>query len=172
MAGKPKSGKTKNAIKKKRGRPDTYKPEFCKQATELCLLGATDADLARFFEVSEMTVNNWKKNYPDFLLALKKGKEIADGAISKSLYRRGIGYTHKEEKIFCYEGEIIRADTLKHYPPETIACIFWLKNRRPDLWRDRPLENSKSAIIPVLSVEEVPFDDDIAELIDPDKDGE
>lgn len=171
MAGKPKSGKT-NAVKKKRGRPDTYRPEFCKQAAELCLLGAIDVDLARFFEVTEKTINAWKETYPDFRLALKKGKEVADAIIAKSLFQRGKGYTHREEKIFCYEGQIIRAETLKHYPPETIACIFWLKNRRPDLWRDRPVENNKNAVIPALSVEEIPYDEDIADIVTPDTDNE
>jgi hypothetical protein len=144
MAGKPKSGKTQDAPKK-RGRPNTYNPKYNAQVTKLCLLGATDAELARFFEVSETTIHTWKKDYPEFVEALKKGKEQADAQVSKSLYQRAIGYSHKEEKIFCQEGEIIRAETIKHYPPEVIACIFWLKNRRPDLWRDKPRENQTDA---------------------------
>lgn len=25
----------------------------------------------------------------------------------------------------------------KHYPPDTTACIFWLKNQKPKEWHDR-----------------------------------
>jgi hypothetical protein len=53
-----------------------------------------------------------------------------------SLYQRACGYTHKEEKVFCNQGEITTHVVDKHYPPETTACVFWLKNRKPDDWRD------------------------------------
>jgi hypothetical protein len=33
-----------------RGRPSLYRDEFAEQARKLCLLGATDRDLAEFFE--------------------------------------------------------------------------------------------------------------------------
>ena len=41
------------------------------------------------------------------------------------------------EKIFCSRGKVIRVETVEHYPPDTTAMIFWLKNRQPDRWRDR-----------------------------------
>lgn len=60
--------------------------------------------------------------------------------MTKSLYRRANGYDQPSEKIFCYEGEVVRADTSTHIPPDTTAAIFWLKNRRPDLWRDKHVQ--------------------------------
>lgn len=114
-----------------------YREEYAEQAGKYCLLGATDADLARLFEVSEATVNTWKQEHPEFLDSLKKGREVADAEVAKKLYHRALGYTHPEEKIFQHDGEIVRADTLKHYPPDPTAAIFWLKNRKSDLWRDR-----------------------------------
>lgn len=67
--------------KKKRGRKSAYQKEYANQALKLCLLGATDKELADFFSVSEQTLNKWKKDYPEFLESLKKGKNIADANV-------------------------------------------------------------------------------------------
>lgn len=118
------------------GRPTDYKPEYAEQAYKLCLLGATDKNMADFFEVSETTVNNWKIDHSKFLESLKAGKENADAVMAHSLYHRGKGYSHPEDKIFNNNGIPLIVPTTKFYPPDTTAAIFWLKNRRPDLWRD------------------------------------
>ncbi len=128
----------KKTKKKTAGQPTRYRREYCEQARKMCLLlGATDADLADFFEVKEQTINNWKKAHPEFFESIKKGKAKADANVSLRLYERAMGYSHDEEKIFCHQGEVTRADTVKHYPPDTAAAIFWLKNRQRDRWRDR-----------------------------------
>lgn len=119
------------------GRPAAYKPEYTDQAYNYCLLGATDAQLADFFKVSEKTINTWKKNHPEFVDGLKRGKNMADSNVALSLYKRATGYSHPETHINCYEGEIIKTELTKHYAPDTTACIFWLKNRQPDKWRDK-----------------------------------
>lgn len=108
----------------------------------LCKLGATDKELADFFGVAVSTISKWKVDYPSFSEALKQGKELADARVASSLYNRAVGYEHKEDKIFQYEGAPIIVPTVKRYPPDTTAGIFWLKNRRPDLWRDKPKEEA------------------------------
>ena len=119
------------------GRPSSYKPEFAKQAEKLCELGATDEDLADFFEVSIRTIANWKTSIPEFLQALKGGKEAADDRVERSLYQKAVGYTHDAVKIFQHQGAVIEAPYREHIAPDTTAAIFWLKNRRPDLWREK-----------------------------------
>lgn len=119
------------------GRPSKYKPTFAKQAEKLCTLGATDEDLADFFEVGIRTIANWKTQHEDFLQALKGGKAQADDRVEHSLYQRAVGYTFDSEKVFNNRGEIVRAKTREHCPPDVTAQIFWLKNRRPDEWRDK-----------------------------------
>lgn len=122
------------------GRPTKYKPEYCEQATKLCLLGATDEDLARFFNVANSTIYEWMNEHPDFSESIKDGRLGADANVAKSLYQRAIGYSHKAVKIFynSHHGHTVEHEYIEHYPPEATACFFWLKNRRSDLWRDNP----------------------------------
>ena len=61
------------------------------------------------------------------------------------------GYWHPEEKVFCRNGQIIRVKTIKYYPPDTAACIFWLKNRRPNLWSDRVRDGADIPSDPVFT---------------------
>jgi hypothetical protein len=119
------------------GRPTKYKEEYCGIAKNYALLGATDKELAVFFGVSEATINNWKLDYPEFLESITEGKEKADAMVAERLFERAMGYTHPEEKIFNNQGEIVRAKTVKHYPPDTKAATFWLKNRQKEKWSDR-----------------------------------
>lgn len=93
------------------GRPTKYDPLFSDQARSLCLLGATDDELANFFGVDVRTINRWKKEYAEFCQALKTGKLIADSQIAQSLYNKALS------------GDVT-------------ACIFWLKNRQREKWRD------------------------------------
>lgn len=134
---KKRPSKRVSKAKNKGGRPSAFDPKMCEQAYRLCLLGATDKQMADFFEVSEVTLNAWKKKHPEFLKSLNAGKQQADSEVGQSLFQRAMGYSHPEEKVFCNKGEIVRADTVKHYPPDTTACIFWLKNRQKENWRDR-----------------------------------
>lgn len=130
-------GNTASVGNKGGGRKSTYLPEYAKQAKKLCLLGATDAEMAKFFEIGVNTLNVWKRTYPDFKVALKEGKEQADAKVASSLYNRALGYKCKATKVMQYKGKVVKANVTEHYPPDTTAAIFWLKNRRPDKWRDR-----------------------------------
>ncbi len=118
------------------GRPTKYKPEYVELASNYCLLGAKDAELASFFGVSESTLNLWKQKRPEFSESLKAGKGEADAKVAQSLYRRALGYEHPEDKIFNDNGKPLIVPTIKHYPPDTTAAIFWLKNRQSQNWRD------------------------------------
>lgn len=119
------------------GRPSSYKDEFAEWAMKLAKLGATDKELAESFEVAESTIGNWKNAHPEFLDSIKKGRQIADAEVASKLFHRATGYKHPEDDIKNVAGEIVITPTIKHYPPDTTAAIFWLKNRRPDLWRDK-----------------------------------
>ena len=84
--------------KKRRGKATLFKPEYTEQVEELCRSGSTDKDLALFFNVSINTIDNWKKRYPDFFLALLKGKQEADANVAEGLYRNAIGCDYYENQ--------------------------------------------------------------------------
>lgn len=121
------------------GRPSKYHDLVPEQARKLCMLGATDAELADFFGISESTLNNWKTDHPEFMESLKEGKSQADAEVASKLYHRATGYSHNAVKIVANAttGQEHIVPYTEHYPPDTTAAIFWLKNRRPDLWRDK-----------------------------------
>lgn len=119
-----------------RGRPSSYKPEFAKQAEEACAAGLTDHELANMFGVTEVTINAWKGRYPEFSLALKRNKPVADARVEQSLYHRAVGYSYEAVKIMSVGGEVVKVPYTEHVPPDTTAMIFWLKNRQSDKWRD------------------------------------
>lgn len=140
---KPRKAKTPKPVtptseaSRKTGRPYGFKQEYVRQVAKLCALGATDREIADFFDVNIQTIRNWAANEKEFFDALKMGKEQADERVERSLYQRAIGYHTDAEKVFQYQGEVVRAPVREHIAPDTTACIFWLKNRRREQWRDR-----------------------------------
>jgi hypothetical protein len=109
----PKTKKREQAIEAYRGRgqPSAFRPEFSNEVERLCRLGVRDIDIALFFNVALTTVKNWEKQHPEFFVAMLRGKQQADMNVAEALYQNAIN-------------------------GDTTAQIFWLKNRRPDLWRD------------------------------------
>jgi hypothetical protein len=124
------------------GRPSKYEPEFAAQAEKLCRLGATDAELADFFEVSVRTLHRWKIENEGFCHSLKSAKAEADDRIERALFARASGFEYIEQqaiKIRTGEGTAERVEVVeveRVAPPDTTAAIFWLKNRRPEQWRE------------------------------------
>jgi len=123
----------------KRGRPTKYRPQFAEQAKALCERGAIDVDLANFFHVSVRTIPRWQVEYPEFCQALKDGKSVADERVERALYQRAVGYTFDAVKIFLPKDSVdpVLVPYREHCPPDVTACIFWLKNRKKDDWRDK-----------------------------------
>lgn len=130
-----------------RGRPTDYKAEYAKQAEKLCALGATDKEIADFFEVDVRTIYRWKHDYDDFCQSLKVGKDVADERVERSLYQRATGYEQDEVKIFmpANASEPVYAPFRAKIAPDVTAAIFWLKNRRKDDWRDGKEIDHKSS---------------------------
>lgn len=104
---------------------------------KLCAMGHTDFEIAAFFGVNTKTLTNWKQRYPEVAQAFKSGKDVADERVERSLYSRATGYSFDAIKIFNDKGSVTKVPYVEHAPPDTVACIFWLKNRRAEMWRDR-----------------------------------
>ena len=119
-------------------RPSEYKPEYAKQAKNMALIGAQEPDIARLLEISVQTLYEWRKAHPEFAEAIKQGKVEADGYVAQSLYHKALGYEHKVTKVFLPAGstEPVYATYMEDVPADTAACIWWLKNRQPQYWKD------------------------------------
>ncbi len=96
--------------------------------------GLTEEQIAYNMGISRETLRVWKNKYSVISGTLKKGKEIVDIQVENALLKRALGYVSKEQKV-TKDGEIIELE--KEIPPDTTAQIFWLKNRKPDKWRDK-----------------------------------
>lgn len=134
--------------KNKGGRPTKFDSSFIEQAYNYCCLGADDKKLAEFFGVCKATINGWKHEHPKFLDSIKSGKDKFDlDKVEGALIHRALGYSHKEVKTATHEGKITDVQEFdKHYPPDTTALIFWLKNRNPERWRDKHDVDVKTTI--------------------------
>lgn len=129
------------------GRPSKYQPEYADQARKLCLLGATDGELADFFEVCESTINNWKHEHPGFLESIRAGKIKADAEVADSLYRRATGETIQLEKVMKKDDGSFEAVRYKSYiPGDPNAAFRWLQNRRAQNWTDKQLIQHSGSI--------------------------
>ena len=101
--------------------------------------GLTDEQLAKKMGIGTRTLYEWKEKHPQISQALKKGKEVVDIQVENALLKRALGYEYTEEKVEISEKDGRKVtQTVKHVAPDTTAQIFWLKNRRPEKWRDKP----------------------------------
>jgi hypothetical protein len=120
---------------KPRGRPTSFNEKVKLRILELAAEGRTDAQIAKAVGVSRVTLHNWKGAYPDFLSALKDAKDVADQLVMASLFQRACGYSHPAIKFFMTKtGEIVSKRYTEHYPPDVMAGMYWLNNRRPKKW--------------------------------------
>ena len=117
--------------------------------------GLTDEQIAKNMGISRDTLIQWKKKHPDISDTLKKGKEVVDIEVENALLKKALGYNAQVNKTFkvkevyyddkgrrCEKEKLVTAVDEIHIPSDTTAQIFWLKNRRPDKWRDKQKEET------------------------------
>lgn len=119
-----------------------YQPRFAVMARHLCKLGVSDDELAFTFCIPLATLLEWQETVPEFADALWEGRLLGDGLVADGLHRRAVGASHEAVRIFIPAGadsaeQAVKVPYLRHYPPETPACKFWLTNRRPENWREK-----------------------------------
>lgn len=106
--------------------------------------GLTDEQVAHNMGISRKTLYVWVEKFGDICNALKKGKDVADREVESALYKRAVGYrTKKQVKELRLNRETRRQEltvvkeTEEEIAPDVTAAIFWLKNRKPEDWRDK-----------------------------------
>lgn len=121
--------------------------------------GLTDEQIADNIGISRSTLNSWKDKYQDISDTLKRGKEVVDRQVENSLFERALGGTREVRKTFkvkekyyddhgklCEKEKLVQATDEVYIPGDTTAQIFWLKNRKPDKWRDKQEYEDRTAI--------------------------
>lgn len=96
--------------------------------------GLTQQQIADNLGINVDTLIEYKKKYTDFSEALKKGKEVVDIEVENALLKRALGYKYDE---VTYENGVETKRVTKEVQPDTTAQIFWLKNRKPNTWKDK-----------------------------------
>ena len=109
--------------------------------------GLSDEDIAKSIGINKATLYRWKAKSAVISDTLKDGKLVADLTVESALFKKATGFTVTDTKTTSFldkeTGELVEGKsevTTKHVLPDTLAIMFWLKNRRPDLWKDKIVE--------------------------------
>lgn len=150
-----------NAVGNSGGRPSKYKDEFAELAKKFCMLGATNEEMAKFFEVNVATFKRWMAEVPEFRAAISEGREVADANVAHRLYARAMGYEHDDVHVSTFQGEVTLTPIKKYYPPDTAAATMWLTNRQRDRWKsvqriEQTGPDGESLTPPVFNIVPVP----------------
>lgn len=115
--------------------------------------GLIDREIANKIGISERTFTEWKSKFPIMSSVLKKGKDVIDRQVENALLKRALGYEYTETTREAVQdpnsGEVkmqVTKKVTKQVAPDTTAQIFWLKNRKPDKWRDKPAYEDTSEL--------------------------
>ncbi len=156
LMGMPK--KKRKSKPKKPGRPTKFTERLAGKILDLAKTGHLDKQIAEECGIALSTLNLWKAQHPSFSEAIKSSKDVATDMVEAALFRRAIGYSHPETKIIVSEVTGIATEEItKHYPPDTKAAEFWLKNRRPKKWREKSeVEVGKLTLEALIAASKLP----------------
>lgn len=119
--------------------------------------GLTNEQLAANMGVTVKTFYEWQARFDQFREAVKRGKAPVDIQVENALLKKALGYDYEEtttEVIEQPDGTKRKhiKKTIKHVIPDTLAQIYWLKNRRPDKWRDKPTPDMGAGDDPLMEM--------------------
>ena len=139
----------------KTGRKTKYDERYhVPWAHSLAMMGKTSDEIAAEPGVARSTIYGWMGAHPEFSDAIKHGKAVADAKVVESLYAKACGEAvrvtkRKRDVLDPNKGKVTLTEVAEeHLPPDTTAMIFWLKNRQPELWRDKPaVDDTDSTVL-------------------------
>lgn len=127
--------------------------------------GLTDEQIAENMGICRDTLIEWKKKYSDISDTLKRGKEVIDRQVENALLKRALGYRYTETTKERIDGSlVVTKEVEKEVVPDTTAQIFWLKNRKPDVWRDKQNLQVEGSLNTASSLTDEELEDRISRL--------
>lgn len=139
------------------GKPKPTDPKILQAIRIMALSGCTDAQISAVIGISERTFRTWKHSFSEELNSLSDWKATADEKVERALFELAIGYETIETKVHFSPvlskkldltngtdllvnealTHVITHDVIKRYAPKEKSIQFWLKNRQPDKWREK-----------------------------------
>lgn len=128
--------------------------------------GLSNEQIAHNIGINKDTLYEWQKRFSDFSDALKKGKEVVDREVENAMLKRALGYEYDEitqEPVTDKDTGItemrVTKRVTKQIVPDVTAQIFWLKNRKPNEFRDkRDVDLSGHVELPVVLRDDIGID--------------
>lgn len=125
-----------------------------REAFRLALLGATDRQIAEFFECNVQTIDYWKRKKPEFAKALKRGKMEANARVAESFYKRATGYDVTESKVVYEKGKPVQVQVTRHIPADPWSAHKWLSTRCRDMgWADVQQHEIKNTNLNITKID-------------------
>lgn len=116
----------------------TDRIEMLRMVRDCAMAAMTEFEMASYFGVEPRTLTEWTMKDPEFAIAMRLPKQLADERVEKAIYHSALGFRFQSEEIkILDDGTVHRVATVKQLPPNINAATFWLKNRNPSAWRDR-----------------------------------
>lgn len=110
--------------------------------------GLNDEQIAQNIGINPATLYKWIDRYGKIGEAIRKGKAPVDFQVENALLKRALGYDWEETTTEVYgDGKKHVKKVTRHVPPDVGAMAFWLKNRKPRKWRERPADDATSEVL-------------------------
>lgn len=142
--------------KNKGGRPPVYDPDRSPGvAGALARNGESQQRIAQIMGLSYSTIKKWAKEHAEFSAALRETREEADATVERSLYQRACGYEYEETEIVGNPGKDGKLETKrikknkKRMAPDVMAAMFWLRNRQPGRYKEKPEDLRPASLVRV-----------------------
>ena len=113
---------------------ETHVEPFLNSITEWARSGLTVRQIASNLGINPSTLYRYLKDNSELETALYLGKNVADAEVENSLFKSAVGFQYQTQEL-TKDGRTMEIE--KYQIPNTTAQIFWLKNRRPEAWRDK-----------------------------------
>lgn len=122
------------------GRPAKLSPSDWERIESLAAGGLTKIEIAKSVGVSYWTLHEYEKRFPEFSQAIARGRELSLERVENSMHKVANGHYAPEEKIFydSQVGQVVRAETVKYYPPDPKAQHILLQKKETGSWRPKP----------------------------------